>query len=130
MGLGDGVNENGRQERGWEDGRALGINRRDGQRLVVESLLLPGTLAECSGSGTETSVSTYATYLMAGASAVVGALLGQIPWVRNRIPDTFHRNILGGCLCVVMKDIVGAIYGRHQRSRRRTRKVTNYAGPR
>ncbi|KAJ3278577.1 hypothetical protein HK104_002207 [Borealophlyctis nickersoniae] len=87
-----------------EEENEFSLGRRDGQRLVLGSLLLPGI------------------------SSIAGALLGQIPWVRSKLPDPFHRNILGGCLFIVMKDIAGAVYWRHRKMQRRTRRVRNYDG--
>ncbi|RHZ74159.1 hypothetical protein Glove_227g32 [Diversispora epigaea] len=60
-------------------------------------------------------------------SAMVGSLLGRFSFIRSRIPDTFHRNVLGGCLFIVFKDIVNLTY-KYQRARhRRSRHVKNYA---
>ncbi|CAG8436148.1 9482_t:CDS:2 [Diversispora eburnea] len=57
---------------------------------------------------------------------MVGSLLGRFSFIRSRIPDTFHRNVLGGCLFIVFKDIVNLTY-KYQRARhRRSRHVKNY----
>lgn len=41
--------------------------------------------------------------LFPGISAAVGYLLGKFPFLRNRLPSAFQRNILGGCLFVLLK---------------------------
>ncbi|TPX64963.1 hypothetical protein SpCBS45565_g05492 [Spizellomyces sp. 'palustris'] len=92
------------QQEEEEDVQEFSIGRRDGQRLVLGSLLLPAV------------------------SSLMGTLLGSIPWVRNKVPDPFHRNILGGCLFVVCKDVASAVYRAHKKRQRRTRRVREYRG--
>ncbi|CAB4382604.1 hypothetical protein RhiirA5_360396 [Rhizophagus irregularis] len=60
-------------------------------------------------------------------SAMVGSFLGKFPFVRGRIPDTFHRNILGGCLFIVFKDIMTLTYKYQRAKHRRTRHVREYS---
>jgi len=37
--------------------------------------------------------------------AFAGFLLGQLPWVRRKIPDRFSRNVIGGIMFLVLKVI-------------------------
>nr|CAG8609902.1 89_t:CDS:2 [Entrophospora candida] len=60
-------------------------------------------------------------------SAMVGGLLGHFSFIRSRIPDSFHRNIIGGCLFIVLKDIVNLTYKYQRVINRRTRQIKNYS---
>ncbi|KAG0337743.1 hypothetical protein BG000_005036 [Podila horticola] len=65
--------------------------------------------------------------LMPAISSICGSFLGHFSFVRNRIPDNFHRNILGGCLFVVAKDLAG-LFGTYQElKRKRVRRIREYA---
>ncbi|CAG8688468.1 312_t:CDS:2, partial [Acaulospora morrowiae] len=59
-------------------------------------------------------------------SAMVGSFFGRFSFIRSRIPDTFHRNILGGCLFIVIKDIVNLTYKYQRAKHRRSRHIKNY----
>ena len=41
--------------------------------------------------------------LLPDACSLAGFILGQIPWVKKRIPDRFSRNVIGGILFLVLK---------------------------
>jgi hypothetical protein len=41
--------------------------------------------------------------LLPDACALAGFLLGQLPWVKRRIPDRFSRNVIGGIVFLVLK---------------------------
>jgi hypothetical protein len=43
--------------------------------------------------------------LMPDVCAFAGFLLGQLPWVRRKIPDRFSRNVIGGIVFLVLKVI-------------------------
>lgn len=61
------------------------------------------------------------------SSAAMLSFLGHFSFVRSRIPDNFHRNILGGCLFVVAKDLAG-LFGTYQElKRKRVRRIREYA---
>ncbi|KAF9163287.1 hypothetical protein DFQ26_002743 [Actinomortierella ambigua] len=65
--------------------------------------------------------------LMPAISSICGTLLGRIGFVRARIPDTFHRNILGGALFVLFKDLA-RLYGTYQElKRRRVRRIRDFS---
>ncbi|KAG0297517.1 hypothetical protein BGZ96_006026 [Linnemannia gamsii] len=65
--------------------------------------------------------------LMPAISSICGSFLGHFSFVRTRIPDNFHRNILGGCLFVVVKDLAG-LFGTYQElKRKRVRRIREYA---
>ncbi|CAG8582912.1 15762_t:CDS:2 [Racocetra persica] len=59
-------------------------------------------------------------------SAMVGSFLGRFSFIRSRIPDTFHRNVLGGCLFIVIKDIMNLTYKYQRAKHRRSRHIKNY----
>ncbi|KAF9189488.1 hypothetical protein BGZ51_009524 [Haplosporangium sp. Z 767] len=65
--------------------------------------------------------------LMPAISSICGSLLGHFSFVRTRIPDNFHRNILGGCLFVVVKDLAGLFGTYQQMKRKRIRRVREYS---
>lgn len=54
-------------------------------------------------NGTSLSRTIVGALLFPGVTAVMGGLLGKIPWLRGRLPSAFHRNVLGGCLFVLIK---------------------------
>ncbi|ORZ19625.1 hypothetical protein BCR42DRAFT_449342 [Absidia repens] len=57
---------------------------------------------------------------------LAGNCLGQVNWIREKLPEPFHRNILGGCLFVVIKDAGNLLY-RYQKVRQyRSRRIQNY----
>ncbi|KAG0324578.1 hypothetical protein BG004_003452, partial [Podila humilis] len=65
--------------------------------------------------------------LMPAISSICGSFLGHFSFIRTRIPDNFHRNILGGCLFVVAKDLAG-LFGTYQElKRKRVRRIREYA---
>ncbi|KAF9906966.1 hypothetical protein EC991_011441 [Linnemannia zychae] len=65
--------------------------------------------------------------LMPAISSICGSFLGHFSFVRTRIPDNFHRNILGGCLFVLVKDLAG-LFGTYQEfKRKRVRRIREYA---
>lgn len=39
-------------------------------------------------------------------SAMTGNLLSMVPWIRKHVPDRFTRNMIGGAVVVVLRDIV------------------------
>ncbi|GJJ73210.1 hypothetical protein EMPS_05568 [Entomortierella parvispora] len=65
--------------------------------------------------------------LMPAISSICGSFLGNFAFIRTRIPDNFHRNILGGCLFVLVKDLAG-LFGTYQElKRKRVRRIREYA---
>ncbi|KAF9576321.1 hypothetical protein EC968_009295 [Mortierella alpina] len=65
--------------------------------------------------------------LMPAISSICGSFLGHFSFVRTRVPDNFHRNILGGCLFVVVKDLA-SLFGTYQEmKRRRVRRIREYS---
>lgn len=41
--------------------------------------------------------------LLPDVCSLAGFILGQIPWMRKRIPDRFSRNVIGGIIFIVLK---------------------------
>lgn len=41
--------------------------------------------------------------LLPDVCSLCGFLLGQIPWVKKKLPDRFSRNLLGGLVFLVLK---------------------------
>jgi len=41
--------------------------------------------------------------LLPDICSLAGFLLGQIPWVRKKLPDRFSRNVMGGILFLILK---------------------------
>ncbi|KAF9397979.1 hypothetical protein BGX21_008303 [Mortierella sp. AD011] len=65
--------------------------------------------------------------LMPAISSICGSFLGHFSFVRTRIPDNFHRNILGGCLFVVIKDLAGLVGTYQEMKRKRVRRIREYS---
>ncbi|KAG0244545.1 hypothetical protein BGW41_007308 [Actinomortierella wolfii] len=65
--------------------------------------------------------------LMPAISSICGSLLGRFGFIKTRIPDSFHRNILGGCLFILAKDLA-SLYGTYQElKRRRVRRIREFS---
>ncbi|KAF8938271.1 hypothetical protein BGZ58_001260 [Dissophora ornata] len=79
------------------------FDRKDLGRTIVGALVLPAISSLC------------------------GSFLGHFTFIRTRIPDNFHRNILGGCLFVVIKDLAGLVGTYQEMKRRRVRRVREYS---
>ncbi|KAK9474629.1 uncharacterized protein V1510DRAFT_411538 [Dipodascopsis tothii] len=59
-------------------------------------------------------------------AALAGGLLGRLPYVGPRLSDRFTRNVIGGCMVVLAKDLFN-LYCAHQRFRqRRVRRIRDY----
>ncbi|CAO3587940.1 unnamed protein product [Absidia cylindrospora] len=66
------------------------------------------------------------TLLWPVVSNITGTCLSQVGWVCQHLPEPFHRNVFGGCLFVVIKDIGNLLY-RYQRIRQfRSRRIQNF----
>lgn len=61
--------------------------------------------------------------LFPGISSITGNFLGQIPFVKSKLPDTFVRSIVGGCLFVFFKDVTNLLYKYYLVRRLRRRHV-------
>ncbi|KAG0169843.1 hypothetical protein DFQ28_011024 [Apophysomyces sp. BC1034] len=59
-------------------------------------------------------------------SSLIGSCLNHVKWVRQNFPDPFHRNLLGGCLFVVAKDMANLLYKYERIRQHRSRRVKNY----
>ena len=53
--------------------------------------------------GSNVTNSIVGALLLPSVSALMGSLLGRIPMLKRRLPEAFHRSILGGCLFVLIK---------------------------
>ena len=53
--------------------------------------------------GRNVTNSVVGALLLPTVSALMGGLIGRIPALRKRLPESFHRSILGGCLFVILK---------------------------
>ncbi|KAI8137798.1 hypothetical protein BJV82DRAFT_634075 [Fennellomyces sp. T-0311] len=59
-------------------------------------------------------------------SSIVGSCLSHFKVVRQYFPEPFHRNVLGGCLFVVAKDMANLLYKYEKIRQRQSRRVLNY----
>ncbi|KAK6349163.1 hypothetical protein TWF730_009916 [Orbilia blumenaviensis] len=76
--------------------------------------------------GPETANLVVGALLFPGVVAAMGGALGKIPLLRRILPERFHRNILGGCLFVLIKDIFTLYYKYKRAKQRRSREIMNY----
>ncbi|KAL7315259.1 hypothetical protein PS15m_006731 [Mucor circinelloides] len=76
--------------------------------------------------GRDMSVTVIGALLWPTISSIVGSYLNHSRFVRRYFPEPFQRNILGGCLFVVAKDIANLFYRYERIRRRRSRRVVNY----
>ncbi|KAI8876644.1 hypothetical protein K501DRAFT_261820 [Backusella circina FSU 941] len=73
-----------------------------------------------------TSVSIVGALLWPVTSSLMGGFLSRFKCVRDNFGGPFQRNILGGCLFILAKDIVNLLY-RYERIRQyRSRRVMDY----
>ncbi|KAF9285377.1 hypothetical protein BGZ68_003934 [Mortierella alpina] len=94
---------NGSDDEPGNDDETSFLDRKDLGRTIVGALLMPAI------------------------SSICGSFLGHFSFVRTRIPDNFHRNILGGCLFVVVKDLA-SLFGTYQEmKRKRVRRIREYS---
>ncbi|KAK6347169.1 hypothetical protein TWF696_007246 [Orbilia brochopaga] len=102
-----------------EDAQANGdvVHENNGDWRVERELVL----------GAETANLVVGALLFPGVVASMGGILGRIPLIRKVLPERFHRNILGGCLFVLIKDIFTLYYKYKKAKQRRTREIVNYA---
>ncbi|CEP20117.1 hypothetical protein [Parasitella parasitica] len=76
--------------------------------------------------GRDMSVTVIGALLWPTISSIIGSYLSHSKFVRRYFPETFQRNVLGGCIFVAAKDIANLFY-RYERIRRhRSRKIVNY----
>ncbi|KAF3917918.1 hypothetical protein ABW20_dc0109005 [Dactylellina cionopaga] len=76
--------------------------------------------------GPETANLVVGALLFPGVVASMGGILGKIPFIRRILPERFHRNILGGCLFVLIKDIFALYYKYKRAKQRRSREIVNH----
>ncbi|KAI8332983.1 hypothetical protein BD560DRAFT_415189 [Blakeslea trispora] len=66
------------------------------------------------------------TLLMPVISSAMGSMLNRLHWVQENFPEPFQRNVLGGCVFVVAKDL-GILLYKYERIRQyRSRRVKSY----
>lgn len=76
--------------------------------------------------GRDMSVTVIEALLWPSISSIIGGYLSHSKFVRRYFPETFQRNVLGGCLFVVAKDVASLIYRYERVRQRRSRRVVNY----
>ncbi|KAI8097572.1 uncharacterized protein BX664DRAFT_326713 [Halteromyces radiatus] len=62
-------------------------------------------------------------------SGFIGNGLKQIKYIRYYFPEAFHRNLLGGCLFVVAKDMAILLYRYKRILQRRSRRIRPFDEP-
>ncbi|KAL1924159.1 uncharacterized protein VTP21DRAFT_7194 [Calcarisporiella thermophila] len=63
--------------------------------------------------------------LLPAIASTMGSFLGRFAFIRART-DTFHRNVIGGCLFVIAKDLSNLLYLYQRVRQRQSRHVKNY----
>ncbi|RPB21023.1 hypothetical protein L211DRAFT_841004 [Terfezia boudieri ATCC MYA-4762] len=76
--------------------------------------------------GSNVTNSIVGALLLPSVSALMGSLLGRIPALRKKLPESFHRSILGGCLFVILKDCITLYYKFKRAQQHRSRMILNY----
>lgn len=92
--------ENGAEDAGAAGGRQRRQNQEQQGGWQGEVIVENHNIMVHGSNVTNTIVGAL---LLPSVSALVGSLLGRIPALRRALPQSFHRNILGGCLFVVLK---------------------------
>ncbi|KAJ3412114.1 hypothetical protein HDV05_001208 [Chytridiales sp. JEL 0842] len=78
------------------------IPRGNSQRLIVGALLFPAM------------------------SSLAGSFLGLFPYIRSKLTDSFHRNLLGGFLVILIKDSTSLLYQSRKLTSKKTRHICDY----
>ena len=96
-----------------EDGANGGAGGRNNQQIVNNGNGNGAVAQQQGGNQVEDVVITtnlttlcrkiVGAMLLPDACSFAGFILGQIPWVRKRIPDRFSRNVIGGIVFLVLK---------------------------
>jgi len=76
--------------------------------------------------GTESANFVAGALVFPAIVASMGSLVGRIPGIRKILPERFHRNIFGGCLFVLLKDLFTLYYKYKRAKQRKTRSILNY----
>ncbi|KAG2231159.1 hypothetical protein BDF21DRAFT_359514 [Thamnidium elegans] len=76
--------------------------------------------------GRDMGVTVIGALLWPSIGSVVGGYLGHSKSVRRYFPEPFQRNVLGGCLFVLAKDIANLVYRYERIRQRRSRRVVNF----
>ncbi|SAM04136.1 hypothetical protein [Absidia glauca] len=78
------------------------------------------------GRNSDLNVTIMGALLWPTISSFIGNCLKYIKYVRHYFPETFHRNILGGCLYVVAKDMIVLLYRYERICQRRSRRIRSF----
>ncbi|KAG0206290.1 hypothetical protein B0O80DRAFT_432118 [Mortierella sp. GBAus27b] len=115
----------------------LGINTRIDNVEVDQSTAATANGANANPPAQEDDLSFFdrrdlgrtivGALLMPAISSICGSFLGHFLFIRARFPDNFHRNILGGCLFVVLKDLAGLVGTYQELKRKRVRRIREYS---
>ncbi|KAL7313172.1 hypothetical protein PS15m_006951 [Mucor circinelloides] len=80
-----------------------------------------------NGRGTSSiGLSLLGALLWPAISSCMGGILNRSKWIRANFPEPFQRNVLGGCIFVVAKDIGNLIYKYERIRQYRSRRVKSY----
>ncbi|KAI9312938.1 hypothetical protein BX666DRAFT_788971 [Dichotomocladium elegans] len=106
----------------WDERRRQQEEEEEVRRAEREADILLDVRISSSDIG----VTVLGALLWPTISSLVGSCLNHVKWVRHYFPEPFHRNILGGCLFVVVKDMANLLYRYERLKQRRSRRVRNY----
>ncbi|CAO3581936.1 unnamed protein product [Absidia cylindrospora] len=77
-------------------------------------------------SNRDLNVTIMGALLWPTISGFIGNFLKQIKYIRHYLPEAFHRNILGGCLFILAKDMIILFYRYERICQRRSRRVRSF----
>ena len=90
--------------------RPAARNRRDNANQAGNQQVDAAADVFVTMNGTQLCRKVVGAMLLPDVCSFAGFVLGQLPWVRRKIPDRFSRNVIGGILFLVLK--VLASYGK------------------
>ncbi|KAG2172553.1 hypothetical protein INT44_002568 [Umbelopsis vinacea] len=74
----------------------------------------------------DVGITVVGALLWPAIGSMVGSCLSHLKVVRRIFPEPFHRNVLGGCLFVIAKDIANLMYRYEKVRQKQSRRIQEY----
>ncbi|KAI8575557.1 hypothetical protein K450DRAFT_261220 [Umbelopsis ramanniana AG] len=74
----------------------------------------------------DVGITVVGALLWPAIGSMIGSCLYHMKVVRRIFPEPFHRNVLGGCLFVIAKDIANLMYRYEKVRQKQSRRIQEY----
>lgn len=101
------------------NGPRVGQNQGDGAA---------GMMGMATESRIDLSRTVVGALLLPSISSAMGDLLSRFSWFSSRVTTPLYKNLIGGCLFILVKDAVQLLYKYQRLSQRKTRRIVEYQG--